>query len=117
LKGPWWDYWDAFMKNAPLMSVRNVKTPLLMVHGDRDPAAPFSQAVEFFNTLQRAGKKAMVLLQYAGEEHSFSPAAERDSGAHMEEFFDHFLKGAPAPTWWSDGVSYYEGLVPDTHAN
>jgi hypothetical protein len=22
----------------------------------------------------------------------------------MKEFFDHFLKDAPAPDWWKDGV-------------
>jgi hypothetical protein len=24
----------------------------------------------------------------------------------MLEFFDHYLKGAPAPGWWTDGVPH-----------
>jgi hypothetical protein len=26
----------------------------------------------------------------------------------MREFFDHYLKGAPAPEWWTEGVSHLE---------
>jgi hypothetical protein len=26
----------------------------------------------------------------------------------MREFFDHYLKGAPAPAWWTEGVPRLE---------
>ncbi len=26
----------------------------------------------------------------------------------MKEFFDHYLKGAPAPKWMTDGVPYLD---------
>jgi hypothetical protein len=26
----------------------------------------------------------------------------------MKEYFDHFLKGAPAPEWWTEGVPHLE---------
>jgi hypothetical protein len=25
---------------------------------------------------------------------------------HMDEYFDHFLKGAPQPAWMTNGVDY-----------
>ena len=26
----------------------------------------------------------------------------------MKEYFGHYLKGAPAPAWWTDGVSHLD---------
>lgn len=114
LAGPWWENWEAYVQNSPLYHALRINTPLLIVHGDQDQAVPFSQAVELFNTLRRMGDKPVVLLQYAGENHVFSPKAQRDIDQRMGEFFDHFLKGTPAPLWWSEGVSYYAGEAPAT---
>ena len=35
---------------------KNVKTPLLMLHNDKDGAVDFTQGVEYFNTLRRLQK-------------------------------------------------------------
>ena len=52
------------------------------------------------------GKKA-VLLAYPGEGHLLGAVAnQKDLTVRFMEFFDHYLKGAPAPTWLSDGVPY-----------
>jgi dipeptidyl aminopeptidase/acylaminoacyl peptidase len=105
LAGPWWEHWDAYIRNSPLYSASALQTPLLLVHGDRDGAVPFAQSVELFNTLRRMGDKAVVLLQYAGEGHLFSPGADLDVATRKLQFFDHFLRGEPAPGWWSEGLS------------
>jgi dipeptidyl aminopeptidase/acylaminoacyl peptidase len=93
MKGPWWEHWDAYLRNSPLFYAPSMSTPLLMVHGDQDEAAPFGQAVEMFNTLRRMGNQQAVLLQYAGERHTFSKPVQRDIWRRMEQFFDHFLQG------------------------
>ena len=50
------------------------------------------------------GKKA-VLLAYPGEKHHLGAVAnQKDLTVRFMEFFDHYLKGAPAPTWLSHGV-------------
>jgi dienelactone hydrolase len=107
--GPWWEHWDAILRNSPLYHVANIQTPLLLVHGDQDGAAPYAQSIELFNALRRMGDRPVVLLQYAGEDHTMGLDSERDALERMRGLFDHYLKGEPAPRWWSDGVSYYRG--------
>lgn len=103
----WWQAPEVFAKNNPLMQVQNVSTPLLLSHGDADDAVGFSQSVEMFSALRRLNKPA-ALLQYRGEGHDYREAAARDFTQRTLEFFDHFLKGGPAPEWWQPNAA-----VPD----
>ena len=60
--------------------------------------------MEYFNTLRRL-QKPVIMLEYIGENHGLPQAAnQRDYTARMLEFFDHYLKGAPAPEWLTKGV-------------
>ncbi|HSC29991.1 MAG TPA: prolyl oligopeptidase family serine peptidase [Vicinamibacterales bacterium] len=103
-RGGYWDNWDAYYRNSPVFFARNVKTPLIILHNDRDGAVDFTQGVEYYNTLRRL-QKPVILLQYVGENHGLrKPANQRDYTVRMKEFFDHHLKGAPAPDWMTDGV-------------
>ena len=64
----------------------------------------FTQGIEYFNTLRRL-QKPVVLLEYPGENHGLArPANQQDYTVRMKEFFDHHLKGAPAPDWLQDGM-------------
>jgi elongation factor P--beta-lysine ligase len=50
--------------------------------------------------------KNVILLEYPGENHGLAkPANQQDYTVRMKEWFDHFLKGAPAPGWMTEGVS------------
>jgi hypothetical protein len=87
------------------MHARDVQTPLVILHNDRDGAVDFTQGVEYYNTLRRLGKP-VTMLQYVGENHGLEkPANKYDYTVRMQEFFDHYLKGAPAPDWWAEGVA------------
>jgi hypothetical protein len=45
------------------------------------------------------------LLNYNGEPHGLRKYQNRkDFAIRMQQFFDHYLKGAPAPVWMVDGV-------------
>lgn len=49
------------------------------------------------------------MLQYVGENHGLrEPANRKDYTVRQKEFWDHFLKGAPAPEWWLNGVPHLE---------
>jgi dienelactone hydrolase len=103
-KGGYWENWDAYYRNSPVFFAKNVKTPLMILHNDRDGAVDFTQGVEFFNTLRRMGKP-VIMLEYVGENHGLrKPANQRDYTVRMKEFFDHYLMGAPAPDWMVRGV-------------
>ena len=101
--GPWAN-WEAYTRNSPVYHAAKVKTPLVILHNDQDGAVDFTQGVEYFNTLRRLDKP-VVMLEYPGENHGLArPANMQDYTVRMKEFFDHHLKGAPAPDWWKDGV-------------
>jgi acetyl esterase/lipase len=103
-KGGYWDHWDAYYRNSPVFFAKNVKTPLMILHNDRDGAVDFTQGVEYFNTLRRLGKP-VIMLEYVGENHGLARRPnQRDYTVRMKEFFDHHLKGAPAPEWMTKGV-------------
>jgi dipeptidyl aminopeptidase/acylaminoacyl peptidase len=103
-KGGYWDNWEAYYRNSPVFFAKNVKTPLMILHNDKDGAVDFTQGVEYFNTLRRM-QKPVIMLEYIGENHSLAKRPnQRDYTARMLEFFDHYLTGAPAPDWMVNGV-------------
>jgi dipeptidyl aminopeptidase/acylaminoacyl peptidase len=103
-KGGYWDNWDAYYRNSPVFFAKNVKTPLMILHNDKDGAVDFTQGIEYYNTLRRL-QKPVIMLEYVGENHGLrKPSNQRDYTARMLEFFDHHLKGAPAPDWMTKGV-------------
>ena len=104
--GGYFDLQDAYIRNSPVFHAKNVKTPLVILHNDKDGAVDFTQGVEYFNTLRRL-QKPVVMLQYKGENHGLAkPDNRKDYSVRMKEFFDHHLTGKPAPDWWKEGVPH-----------
>jgi len=102
----YWDNMEAYARNSPVYHAKNVKTPLMILHNDKDGAVDFTQGIEYFNTLRRLGK-SVVMLQYKGENHGLAKLEHRkDYSVRMLEFFDYHLKGKPAPAWLKDGVPH-----------
>lgn len=103
-KGGPWENWDSYQRNSPIYHVKNVKTPILLLHNDKDGAVDFTQGIEFYNALRRL-KKPVVMITYKGENHGINKLENRkDYAVRMMEFFDHHLKGKPAPDWLKDGI-------------
>jgi dipeptidyl aminopeptidase/acylaminoacyl peptidase len=106
LSGSLWEAPADYIRNSPLFFADRVQTPLVLMHGDEDDAVPWYQSIELYLALRRLGKQA-VFLQYRKEPHHPQNYANKlDYSMRMKEFFDHFLKGGPAPDWWSTGVPY-----------
>ena len=81
---------------------------MLILHNDKDGAVPWYQGIEFFVAMRRLGKEA-YLANYNGEDHGLRKRQnQRDWTRRMAEFFDHHLKGMPAPEWMTRGVPYHE---------
>lgn len=99
-----WDGFDLYVENSPLFFVPNVKTPVLIMHNDKDGAVPWYQGIEFFTALRRLGKTAW-LLQYNDEDHNLVERRNtKDLSIRLEQFFNHYLKGAPMPEWMKYGL-------------
>jgi len=94
-----WDGFDLYVENSPLFFIPAVKTPVLIMHNDKDGAVPWYQGIEFFTGLRRLGKVAW-LLQYNDEDHNLVERKNaKDLSIRLQQFFDHYLKGAPMPKW------------------
>jgi dipeptidyl aminopeptidase/acylaminoacyl peptidase len=99
-----WDRPDLYMENSPLFQLPKVKTPVVIMSNDADGAVPWYQGIEMFTALRRLGKPVW-LLQYNGEAHNLVLRQNRkDISIREQQFFDHFLKGAPMPVWLAKGV-------------
>lgn len=97
-----------YLENSPLFFMDRVETPVLIMHNDEDGAVPWYQGIEMFMALKRLGKPAW-LLQYNGEGHNLVNRRNRkDLSVRLSQFFDHYLKGAPAPLWMTDGLPAVE---------
>ena len=101
-----WDRPDRYHFESALTHAPNVSAPFLIMHGTADPTVGFINGLAFYNALRYNGKKA-VLLAYPNEGHGLRGLANRrDLTIRFFEFFDHYLKGAPAPKWLTEGVPY-----------
>jgi len=106
--GSLWQYPLRFLDNSPVFRADRVETPLLMLHNDEDDAVPWYQGIEFYLALRRLGKEA-YLFNYNGEKHGLRKRInQKDYTRRLQEFFDHFLKGAPAPDWIEKGIPYLQ---------
>ena len=95
---------DAYLRNSPNRFANNVSIPFMILHNDRDGAVDFNQGITYYNTLRELGKD-VVLLEYVGENHGLArPINQKDYAVRMQEWFDHFLQGKPAPDWMQEGV-------------
>jgi len=106
--GSYLDNLDAYARNSPVYHAKNVVTPLLLLHNDKDGAVDWNQGIEYYSILRRL-QKPVVMLEYKGENHGLAKMENRkDYTVRMKEFFDHYLKDAPAPSWWEKGVNHLQ---------
>jgi dipeptidyl aminopeptidase/acylaminoacyl peptidase len=99
-----WDKPELYIENSPLFHLPNVNTPVAIMSNDADGAVPWYQGIELFTGLRRLGKPVW-LLNYNNEAHNLVLRQNRkDIQRREQQFFDHFLKDAPAPEWMETGV-------------
>jgi len=102
--GTLWEKPWRYIENSPVFFADKVETPLLMMHNDKDGAVPWYQGIEYFVALRRLNKPVWMLT-YNGAPHNLSRRADCiDLSIRMMQFFDHYLKGAPAPVWMEEGI-------------
>jgi dipeptidyl aminopeptidase/acylaminoacyl peptidase len=91
-QAPPWEQPERYRINSPLWSAGSVRTPLLLVHGDKD-FIPIQQAEEFFTALYRQDKRVQ-LARYAGEAHTI---AARGNVLDLWRRFDAWLRETMPP--------------------
>ncbi|MBU0695878.1 MAG: prolyl oligopeptidase family serine peptidase [Bacteroidetes bacterium] len=99
-----WERPDLYIENSPLFKMPNVQTPVVIMSNDGDGSVPWYQGIEMFTALRRLGKPTW-LLNYNGDDHNLIQRQnKKDIQIREQQFFDHYLKGAPAPVWLEKGV-------------
>ena len=67
-----------YARSSPINFIKKVKTPTLLLVGDRDGECPAPQSFEFWHALRAQGVPAQLVV-YPGEGHHFAdPAHQRD---------------------------------------
>ena len=95
---PWPDA-DELWKRSPIRYVQNMKTPLLLTHGEMDLRCAVSQAEELFGALRLLGKTA-ELVRFPDESHDLSRNGRPDRRVErlrrIAGWFERFLGTMPS---------------------
>jgi dipeptidyl aminopeptidase/acylaminoacyl peptidase len=73
---PWPDP-DELWRRSPIRYVRDIHTPLLILHSDMDLRCAFSQAEELFGALRLLGRE-VEMVRFPGESHDLSRSGRPD---------------------------------------
>jgi dipeptidyl aminopeptidase/acylaminoacyl peptidase len=99
---------ERYLRNSPVAYTKGITTPILIVNTTSDGNVNVQQGIEYFISLRREGKRAWM-LRYQNPGHGVSDLSDQaDLYMRMNQFFNHYLKGEPAPVWMTRGVSANE---------
>ena len=105
---PLYEDLQAYIRNSAIYTAHTMQTALLLEAGDNDGTVHWHQSVALYNIARRAGRN-VVMLQYGGEDHGLRKRQNQIDYHHrIFEWFDHHLKGEPAPRWITNGERYLE---------
>jgi dipeptidyl aminopeptidase/acylaminoacyl peptidase len=95
-KAPW-DAQELYWDRSPMKYVKNVKTPVMIMHGQVDTRVPIAQAQEFYMALKEM-KVPVEFVVYPRENHGFTePRHQMDRVRRYVKFFAKYLN-APVVT-------------------
>ena len=81
-----------YEKSSPIRFIKNVKTPTLIIVGERDAECPTAQSYEFWHALKTLGVPTQLII-YPGEGHLFlDPKHQTDRLEQTVGWFDKYLK-------------------------
>jgi dipeptidyl aminopeptidase/acylaminoacyl peptidase len=83
---------SVYEKSSPIRFIKKVKTPTLVIVGERDAECPSSQSYEFWHALKTLGVTTQLIV-YPGEGHLFlKPQNQADRMDQTVAWFDKYLK-------------------------
>ncbi|RMI14496.1 MAG: S9 family peptidase, partial [Calditrichaeota bacterium] len=95
-----WNRRDIFVEQSPLFHADQVKTPLLLLHGDADTNVPPGESDQFYVALKLLGKE-VEYVRVAGQDHHIVDYRKRIAWQKtILAWFDRWLKDQPQ--WWEE---------------
>jgi hypothetical protein len=99
-----WENPKLYIENSPVFNADKVTTPLFIMHNKNDYNVLFTQGTEWYCNLTRLNKKVWM-VSYEDESHTIENYNNQlDYSIRLQQFFDHYLKDAPAPLWMTQGI-------------
>jgi dipeptidyl aminopeptidase/acylaminoacyl peptidase len=96
--GDIFEVFDPYWTTSPLKYVKNVKTPVLILHGEADQRVPLSQGEEWFRALRHFGVPAELVV-FPRASHGFTRGSEPRQVAEILDrelaWFDKYVMNAP----------------------
>ena len=92
---PWEDA-EYFVRRSPLFAADQVRTPLLLLHGETDANVTPGESVQMFTALQTLGRD-VEMVTFPGEDHGIAGTFANYvlHRTMMLEWFDRWLRGRP----------------------
>lgn len=88
-----WQTKRVYERYSPIEFAANVKTPLLITHGEEDRRVPISQAEQYYRTLRKMGK-IVEFLRYPREGHGIGEPRHRiHLDGEQEAWFATYVLG------------------------
>jgi dipeptidyl aminopeptidase/acylaminoacyl peptidase len=88
---PLYENFDLYLNRSPLYQIRKARTPVLLLHGERDVSCPVTQALEFHAALKWAGVPVELVI-YPRQGHYITQRAHQlDFMERSVAWFDRYL--------------------------
>jgi len=89
-----WDDLAKLLKYSPITYVRNIHTPLLILHAEQDFRCPIEQSEQLFISLKKLGRTT-EFVRFPDEDHNLSrggkPAHRAERLEHIVRWFEKYL--------------------------
>ncbi len=116
-----WGFWPNenpmdLYDRSPVKYSEQMNTPLLILHGTKDPRVHPAQSLEMYRSFKLRGKAPVRLVWYPGEEHGNKKNTGRlDYHLRTLNWFEYYLKGDnpkdKMPSYEVDyGLKYFEEI-------
>ncbi len=92
-KVPPWDDPERYMRSSPITYVKNIHTPLLIIHSENDLRCGIEQSEQLFAALKYLGRE-VLFVRFEGQSHGLSrgghPHSRVERLKHIQKWFaDH----------------------------
>jgi dipeptidyl aminopeptidase/acylaminoacyl peptidase len=92
-----WDNLQFYMEQSPIHYIKDIKTPLLLIHCEDDIRCPIEQSEQLFTGLMKLGR-VVEFVRFPGESHVMinigKPKHRVERLQHILRWFDTYLKQA-----------------------
>lgn len=102
--GNLWKNKDSWLDQTTVFNADNANSPLLLFCNNESTQEMQNQTLQIFTALRRLEKKTWWLKYDKGGHILTNLDEQKDFTIRNTQFFDHYLKEAPAPHWMTQGI-------------